>query len=98
MPGFDFTKETREKIFSFKKGSTDSGKYMNFLGLCTEFGGAEHQEAVEEAETYRDRCIAIGPPFCVKNPMTNKPMYLKLGKVPFATTTEEWREACNKLQ
>ena len=54
-PGFDFTSETRTKTLSHLKQEIDEGRYKNRLQLCKAFGGAEHQEACDEAGIYMEK-------------------------------------------
>ena len=78
MSGFDFTSETREKTTSHIRSNTDEGRYRNFLGLCKAFGGAEYQNAVDEATDYANKCRELGAPFVSKNPLTQRESFFYL--------------------
>jgi len=73
---WDFVQEQREIRRSFSRAFVTSGTPVNFTQLCNLLGGHEVEVACQEAQIYKDRCIALGPPFVSRNSMTGAAAYI----------------------
>jgi hypothetical protein len=59
--------------------------------LCREYGGADQEEARDDATVHIKKCEELGPPFVTTNTFTKKQNYLYLEKLMTATSKEEWK-------
>ena len=89
---WDFVSERRVHTVEQCKANRKTGEYMNRLQLANSYGGAQFEEAQEDAGMYMEWCESFGNPMVFMDPILKKKNYFRIKEVVEMVNKESWKE------